>query len=108
MRTFQFDFQPDSERLFHKWQGFRARRVKMFHEHLAVIDGIRQSYHAGGKHVAGAELTCSNNGVPAYDVGHQAAHLLIISDVIACQLSIRSGELRGAHPHIALIELRWV
>ena len=80
----------------------------MFHEQLAVIDGMRQGHHAGGKHISGAELPRSDNGVPAYDIRHQAAHLLVVSDVIACQFSVRPGKLGSAHPHVLLIELLWV
>ena len=105
MRAFQFDFQSNSERLLHERQGFRFRWIKMFHDELAVIDGIGQGHHARNKHISGAELARRNNPVPAYHIRNQAAHLLKISNVITCQFSVGAGKFGSAHPHITVIEV---
>src|SRR2546430_10412343 len=62
----------------------------------------------GKKNIYRAKLARCNDSVPAYYVRHQAAHLLLVSNVIACQFSVRPGKLGSAHLHVALIELLWV
>ena len=104
----QFYFQPDGERLFHQGQGFRLGGIHVFHEQLAAIDGGSQRRHPGGKHIVRAEFAYCNDSVSAYDVGHQAADLLKISNVIAQQLSVRFRELGGAHSHVELVKLACV
>ena len=89
VRAFQFHFQADGEGLFHQRQGFRLGGINVFHKHLAAIDGSSQRCHTGGEHIFGAEFAHCNDGIPAYHVRNQAADLLIISNVIAQQLSIR-------------------
>jgi len=44
----------------------------------------------------------------AYHIGNQPAHLLIIPNIIARQLTIRPRELGVAHFRITLVELLWV
>ncbi len=80
----------------------------MFHKHLAAIDGSSQRCHTVGKHISRAEFAHCNDRVPAYDVRNQAANLLIISNIIAQELSVIFRELRGAHSDVAFVKLTCV
>ena len=77
----------------------------MLHEQFAAIDGVCQCDHAGAKDIARPEFPRFHDRVPANYVRHQAAHLLIISNIVARQFCISLGQLGGAHPDITIVEL---
>ena len=105
MRALKFNFQPNVKRLFNQRHHFGVRGIKMFHEQFAAVDRICQGNHSGGKNITGPKFPRLHNGISAHDVRHQAAYLLIISDVVAREFGISLCQFCCAHPNIAIIEL---
>ena len=105
MCAFEFDFQTNLKRLLHQRQHLEVRRIDMLHEQFTAIDRIGEGDHPGGKDIAGPELPRFHDRVPANDVRYQAAHLLIISNIVARQFCIRFGQFGSAHSDIAIVEL---
>ena len=77
----------------------------MLQKQFAAIDRIGEGDHPRGKDIAGPELPRFHDRVPANDVRHQAAHLLIISNIVARQFCVSFGQRGSAHPDIAIVEL---
>ena len=77
----------------------------MLHEQFAAIDGVRQCDHAGSKDITGPEFPRFDDRVLSNNVRDQAAHLLIISNIVPRQFCISLGQLGRAHPDITIVEL---
>ena len=67
---------------------------------FAALDRASQRHHSAWKYVARPELARFHDDVAADDVWHEAAHLLVITNVVARQL--RVGSLQFGRTKIAV------
>ena len=91
MCAFEFDFQTHAQGLLHQRHGGGFGGINVLHEQFATIDCVGERDHPGGENIVRPQFTCFHDRELADHVRNQAAHLEIVSNIIARQFRVGLG-----------------